>query len=82
MCNRCARKDELLELCAKAKGGVGRPEEAEQARFDELLLRELPALNPTPQPTQSSLFTGTWECQWTDEKELNFAVANGVFRGP
>ena len=54
----------------------------EQARFDELLLRELPALNPTPQPTQSSLFTGTWECQWTDEKELNFAVANGVFRGP
>lgn len=52
----------------------------EQARFDELLLRELPALNPTPQPTQSSLFTGTWECQWTDEKELNFAVANGLFR--
>ena len=30
MCNRCARKDELLELCAKAKGGVGQLEEAEQ----------------------------------------------------
>ena len=79
---RCARKDELLELCAKAEAGVGRLDEAEQARFDELLLRELPALNPTPQPTQSSRFTGTWECRWTDEKELNFAVANGLFGLP
>ena len=71
---RSARKDELLDLCAKAEGGVGRLEEAEQARFNELLLRELPALNPTPQPTQSSLFTGTWECRWTDEKELLVSV--------
>merc|ERR1711924_65043 len=51
-------------------------------RFDVILTVELPALNPTAAPTRSDRFSGTWECRWTDETELNFAVANGLFGLP
>lgn len=79
---RQALKDELLELAAKAKGGVAPLDASDQARMDELMLTELPALSPTAEPTRSGLFTGEWECRWTNEKELNFAVKNGLLGLP
>ena len=33
-------------------------------------------------PTESELFSGEWECKWTNEKELNFAVEKGLFGLP
>ena len=64
------------------KGGITPLALEEQARFDEILLTQLPALRPMDEPTQSDLFSGEWECQWTTEKELNFAVSNGLFGLP
>lgn len=49
------------------------------ARFMEIFQTELPALNPTPNPAQSPLFSGEWECLWTSEKEINFLVGSGLF---
>jgi len=45
----------------------------------EIFNKELPALNPTPDPVRSPLFTGEWECIWTSEKEINFLVGSGLF---
>ena len=33
-------------------------------------------------PARSDLLTGKWELRWTDEKEVNIAVANGLFGLP
>ena len=33
-------------------------------------------------PARSNLLTGEWELRWTDEKEVNIAVANGLFGLP
>ena len=33
-------------------------------------------------PARSNLLTGEWELRWTDEKEVNIAVANGLFGPP
>ena len=33
-------------------------------------------------PARSDLLTDEWELRWTDEKEVNFAVANGLFGLP
>jgi len=79
---REALKGELLALAAKAKGGIATLDEDDQARFEELLLVELPKLNPVAEPTRSELFSGEWECRWTNEKEINFAVKNGLFGLP
>ena len=77
-----ALKAELLTLAAKSRAGIRPLEEAEQARFERILTEELPALRPMDEPTRSDLFSGEWECRWTDEKELNFAVKNGLFGLP
>ena len=79
---RAALKVELLELATKCRGGIVPLEVSEQARLDELVTSELPALNPTPEPARSALFSGEWECRWTTEKELNFAVDKGLFGLP
>ena len=79
---RAALKAELLELADKSAGGTKPLSPAEQERFEEIRLRELPALCMVEAPTRSALFSGTWECRWTDEKELNFAVRNGLFGLP
>lgn len=49
------------------------------ARFMEIFSKELPSLNPTPNPARSPLFSGEWECIWTSEKEINFLVGSGLF---
>jgi len=64
---RMALKDELLELASDG---------SDQSRLDQLMLTELPALNPTADPGRSELLTGEWECRWTD-----FVVKNGLL-GP
>ena len=79
---RSALKSELLALAAKSEAGIRQLSADDKERFDKILLRELPALCPMDAPTRSALFSGTWECRWTDEKELNFAVANGLFGLP
>jgi hypothetical protein len=33
-------------------------------------------------PARSNLLAGEWELRWTDEKEVNIAVANGLFGLP
>ncbi len=43
---------------------------------------ELPALRPMVDPARSDLLTGVWELRWTDEKEVNIAVANSLFGLP
>ena len=79
---RTALKGELLELAEKSDRGITPLPADEQARFDELLLEKLPALCPLGEPTRSELFSGEWECRWTDEKEINFAVRNGLLGLP
>jgi len=74
-------KSELLELATLSRGGILPFDEAEQERFD-MLMEELPALNPTADPARSEDFSGEWECRWTSEKELNFAVDKGLFGLP
>lgn len=76
-------KAELLDLIKSSPPGVGRFEDEVKAlRFEEIFTSELPALNPTPDPARSSLFSGEWECIWTNENELNFAVRSGLFGLP
>jgi hypothetical protein len=75
-------KDELLALADRAQAGVLPLGDADQSRFDEILLAELPALRPMAEPARSDLLTGEWELRWTDEKEVNFAVASGLFGLP
>ena len=78
---RRALKAELMELAAVSRGGIDPFDADEQARFD-VIMAELPALNPTADPAQSALFTGEWECRWTTEKELNFVVDKGLLGLP
>ena len=75
-------KDELLALADRAQAGIVPLGDADQSRFDEILLVELPALRPMADPARSDLLTGEWELRWTDEKEVIFAVANGLFGLP
>jgi len=77
-------KLELLELISKSSPpGQGNEftTEEDRLRFEDLFYNELPALNPTfPNSARdSSLFSGEWECRWTNEKELNFLVRSGLF---
>ena len=76
-------KAELIELVERSSppgnsaGAFDNKEDGE--RFKKIFLEELPALNPTPNPAQSSLFSGEWDCLWTTEKEINFLVGSGLF---
>ena len=76
-------KAELLKLVETSSppgnfaGAFDRKEDG--TRFREIFLEELPALNPTPNPARSPLFSGEWECLWTSEKELNFLAGAGLF---
>mmetsp|Transcript_3288 Transcript_3288/g.6478 ORF Transcript_3288/g.6478 Transcript_3288/m.6478 type:complete len:250 (-) Transcript_3288:260-1009(-) len=79
---RDALKRELLELADKSRGGILPLDAAEQARLDEIITEQLPALNPTTEPARSNLFSGEWDCVWTTESELNFAVEKGLFGLP
>jgi len=72
-------KNELLRLVQKSPPGSGKfTSDADTARFERIFLSELPALNPTPNPARSALFSGEWECVWTNESELNAAVRSGL----
>jgi hypothetical protein len=80
---RVALKDEFLDLARECRGGIDAFDDAEkQARLEEIVTTLLPALNPTPEPARSPLFSGEWECRWTTEAELNFAVDKGLFGLP
>lgn len=76
-------KSELLQLISKSSPpGKGEfSNKGDRERFEELFYEELPSLNPTyPNSAQCiDIFSGEWECRWTDEKELNFLVRNGLF---
>ncbi|EOD32750.1 hypothetical protein EMIHUDRAFT_471624 [Emiliania huxleyi CCMP1516] len=78
---RGSLKAEIRSLAASSRGGVLPFDAAQQQRFDAALA-ELSALNPTPEPARSPLFSGTWECVWTTESELNFAVDKGLLGLP
>lgn len=73
-------KAELLDLVRRSSApGAGSFSDDEDAkRFDQIFAVELPALNPTPDPARSKLFSGEWECRWTSETELNFLVRSGL----
>jgi len=58
---RGSLKAEIRSLAASSRGGVLPFDAAQQQRFDAALA-ELSALNPTPEPARSPLFSGTWEC--------------------
>lgn len=79
---REALKTELFELVERSSppgnsaGAFDR--KADGTRFMDIFCEELPALNPTPNPAQSPLFSGEWECIWTSEKEINFLVGSGL----
>jgi len=79
---RISLKRELFDLAEKSRGGIEVLEELDQARLMDIILNDLPALNPTPEPARSSEFSGQWDCLWTTEKELNFAVDKGLFGLP
>lgn len=79
---RAALKAELSDLAATSRGGVVPLQPDEQRRLEAIVTSELPSLNPTPEPARSALFSGEWECLWTTEKELNFAVERGLFGLP
>jgi len=79
---RKALKAEVLELASEARGGVDPLPPARQSRLDQLVTSELPRLNPTTEPARSPLFSGEWECRWTTESELNFAVDRGLLGLP
>ncbi len=76
-------KAELIQLVERSSppgnsaGAFDRKEDGE--RFRKIFLEELPALNPTPNPARSPLFSGEWDCLWTTEKEINFLVGSGLF---
>lgn len=71
-------KSELLTLADKSTAGVGTLDTADQSRFEEILFLELPALRPMEEPARSDLLSGEWEVRWTNEKEINFTVKNGL----
>ena len=73
---RAQLKEELVALGRKSRGGLDTFGPEDQERFDSIL-GELPALIPMEAPARSPLFSGEWECLWTTEKELNFAVEAG-----
>ena len=76
---RRALKAELIALSVSSRGGIlPFAPGAEQARWEEILA-ELQALNPTPEPARSPMFSGEWELAWTTETELNFVVERGLF---
>jgi len=68
-----------ISLFIRAQAGIVPLRDADQSRFDEILLVELPALRSMADPARSDLLTGEWELRWTNEKEVNFAVANSLF---
>ena len=76
-------KDELFRLVEQSSppgNAAGAfDDKADGERFMKIFFEELPALNPTPDPARSSLFSGEWECMWTSEKEINFLVGSGLF---
>ena len=72
----------LLELAEAAEGGLAPLQPEAQARLEELMLTELPKLNPTPEPARNAGFSAEWECRWTSEKEINFAREKGLFGRP
>jgi len=74
-------KRELLGLAAASRGGLVTLGAEEQARFDEIVA-ELRELSPAERPASDPRLTGDWECQWTSEKEINFAVEKGLFGEP
>lgn len=74
---RSLLKTELLELAQSANGGIEPLPPRDQERLEEIAFTLLPELNPTPEPTRSATFSGVWACQWTDEKEINFARQKG-----
>lgn len=75
-------KSELLTLADKSNAGVGTLDTADQTRFEEILFSELPALRPMEEPARSDLLSGEWEVRWTNEKEINFTVKNGLLGLP
>lgn len=77
---RASLKAELLDLARRssAPGSGSFSDDEDRRRFDEIFSVELPALNPTPDPARSELFSGEWECMWTSESELNFLVRSGL----
>ena len=79
--SRRALKEALRSLARSSRGGVETFSAADQTLFDDTLA-SLAALNPTESPARSPLFSGQWECLWTTESELNFAVDKGLFGLP
>ena len=74
---RATLKAELLSLAEQSRGGLDAFEPEAQQRFDEVVAA-LSALTPSEAPARSSAFSGEWQCEWTTEKELNFAVEKGL----
>ena len=74
-------KDELFDLLDRSStpGTKDFATQEDAIRFEELFSTELPSVNPTRNPAQSPLFSGTYECLWTDEKEINFLIRSGLF---
>ena len=64
-------------MAARSRGGLVALGAEEQARFDQIV-DELRELNAVDRPERPRL-TGAWECRWTSEKEINFAVEKGLF---
>jgi len=81
---RIQLKKELLDLVKKSppKKSGRFANDVDAKRFENIFLSELPTLNPTSNPTKSNLFSGEWECVWTNEKELNLAVRSGLPGSP
>lgn len=75
-------KGELLELVSQADGGITPLDDEAQQRLGKIASTLLPPLNPTSEPARSEIFSGEWECMWTDEKELKFARSSGLFGLP
>lgn len=78
---RQSLKKELEKLAEKSRGGILSFDTEDQKVFDSTI-SQLEALNPTPCPAQSPLFSGQWECLWTTEREINFAAEKGFFGLP
>ena len=75
-------KTELLDLAKDADGGVKSLTPEAQGRLEEIAVTLLPKLNPTAEPSRSEALSAEWECQWTNERGLNFARENGLFGLP
>ena len=70
-------KSELLSLAAVSRRGLVALSAEEQTRFDEIVA-ELRELSSVERPASDPRLTGAWECQWTSEKEVSFAPAQGA----